>query len=144
MLIKSLLFEVCMNRFRNGRTFIVLLLFNKCAGQYPYAPTWGERGTSVISDYRHKMLVGSFDGMICGGPPRAIHNLRNFHDDVIKWKHFPRYWPFCAGNSPVTDDFRLQRLVTRSFDVIFHFRLNKRLSKQLVIWEAIALIMTSL
>ena len=24
------------------------------------------------------------------------------HDDVIKWKHFPRYWPFCVGNSPVT------------------------------------------
>ena len=37
------------------------------------------------------------------------------HDEVIKWNHFPRYWPFargihrsqvllaiCAGNSPVT------------------------------------------
>ena len=23
-----------------------------------------------------------------------------FHDDIIKWKHFPRYWPFFAGNSP--------------------------------------------
>ena len=25
------------------------------------------------------------------------------HDDVIKWKHFPRYWPFVRGNdrSPV-------------------------------------------
>ena len=29
-----------------------------------------------------------------------------FHDDVIKWKHFPRYWPFVrgiprsSGNSP--------------------------------------------
>ena len=20
--------------------------------------------------------------------------LKEFHDDVIKWKHFPRYWPF--------------------------------------------------
>ena len=20
------------------------------------------------------------------------------HDDVFKWKHFPRYWPLCAGN----------------------------------------------
>ena len=20
------------------------------------------------------------------------------HDDVIKWKHFPRYWPFVLGN----------------------------------------------
>ena len=24
------------------------------------------------------------------------------HCDVIKWKHFPRYWAICAGNSPVT------------------------------------------
>ena len=22
---------------------------------------------------------------------------RQFHDDVIKWKHFPRYWPFVRG-----------------------------------------------
>ena len=20
-----------------------------------------------------------------------------YHDDVIKWKHFPRYWPFVRG-----------------------------------------------
>ena len=27
----------------------------------------------------------------------------NTHDDVIKWKHFPRYWPFVRGiqRSPV-------------------------------------------
>ena len=24
------------------------------------------------------------------------------HDDVIKLKHFPRNWPFCAGNSSVS------------------------------------------
>ena len=115
------------------------------------------------------------------------------HDDVIKWKHFPRYWPFVRGiqwcydeahydvivmehdciclnvmskpkNMPVftlfdiercwdymmtssngnifrvTDplcgeftgpgEFPAQRPVTRSFDVFFHLRLNKRLSKQ--------------
>ena len=40
-------------------------------------------------------------------------------DDVIKWKHFPRYWPFVRG---------IHR--SRSFDVFFHLRLNKRLSKQ--------------
>ena len=52
------------------------------------------------------------------------------HDDVIKWKHFPRYWPFYAGNSPVHGEFPTQRPVTRSFDVFFDLRLNKRLSKQ--------------
>ena len=36
----------------------------------------------------------------------------------------------CAGNSPVTGEFPAQRAVTRSFDVFFDLRLNKRLSKQ--------------
>ena len=49
-------------------------------------------------------------------------------DDVIKWKHFARYWPF------VTDDFPSQRPVTRSFDVFFDLCLNKQLSKQSKRW----------
>ena len=36
----------------------------------------------------------------------------------------------CAGNSPVTGEFPAQRPVTRSFDVCFDLRLNKRLSKR--------------
>ena len=36
----------------------------------------------------------------------------------------------CAGNSPVPGEFPTQRPVTRSFDVFFGRRLNKRLSKQ--------------
>ena len=26
----------------------------------------------------------------------------HWHDDVIKWKHFPRYWPFVRGNHQPT------------------------------------------
>ena len=40
------------------------------------------------------------------------------HDDVIKWKHFPRYW----------------RPVTQSFDVFFDLRLDGRLSKHSCGW----------
>ena len=36
----------------------------------------------------------------------------------------------CVGNSPVTGGFPSRRPVTRSFDVFFDLRLNKRLSKQ--------------
>ena len=36
----------------------------------------------------------------------------------------------CAGNSPIPGEFPAQRSVTRSFDVFFDLRLNKRLSKQ--------------
>ena len=36
----------------------------------------------------------------------------------------------CAGNSPVTDEFRSQRPVTRSFDAFFDLLLSKQLGKQ--------------
>ena len=39
------------------------------------------------------------------------NNWARSHDDVIKWKHFPRYWAFV-------------------WDVSFDLRLNKWLSKQ--------------
>ena len=52
----------------------------------------------------------------------------------------------CEENPPITGEFPSQRPVTRSFDVLFDLRLNKRLSKieTPVIWDTIAPIMTSL
>ena len=50
------------------------------------------------------------------------------------WRHqmetFSPLLAICAGNSPVPGEFPTQRPVTRSFDVFFDLRLNKRLSKQ--------------
>ena len=40
----------------------------------------------------------------------------------------------CAGNSPVSGEFPAQRPVTRSFDVFFDLRPNKRLSKHCWGW----------
>ena len=40
----------------------------------------------------------------------------------------------CAGNSPVIGEFPTQRPVTRSFDVFFDLRLNKRLGQQSRRW----------
>ena len=68
----------------------------------------------------------------------AWHAYRIIHDDVIKWKHFPRHWPFVRGihrwpmNSPhkgqwrgVNDreagEFRLHRPLWRhSNDLTVH------------------------
>ena len=54
--------------------------------------------------------------------------------DVTWWRHqmktFCALLALCAGNSLVTGEFPSQRPVTRSFDVFFDLRLNKRLSKQ--------------
>ena len=50
------------------------------------------------------------------------------------WRHqmetFSALLAICAGNSPVPGEFPTQRPVTRSCDVFFDLRLNKRLSKQ--------------
>ena len=50
------------------------------------------------------------------------------------WRHqmetFSALLAICTGNSPVPGEFPAQRPVTRSFDVFFDPRLNKRLSKQ--------------
>ena len=40
----------------------------------------------------------------------------------------------CVGNSPVPGEFPAQRPVTRSFEVFFDLRPNKRLSKQSLGW----------
>ena len=55
-------------------------------------------------------------------------------DDVIKWKHFPRYWPFVQGIIPVTGEFPSQGPVTRRFNVFLDLRLKKRLSKPSRCW----------
>ena len=47
---------------------------------------------------------------------------------------YSAFLAICAGNLPVTGEFPSQRRVSRSFDVFFHLRLNKRLSKQLWGW----------
>ena len=51
----------------------------------------------------------------------------------IWWRHqmeaFSALLAICAGNSPGPGEFPAQRPVTRSFDVFFDLRLNKRLSK---------------
>ena len=55
------------------------------------------------------------------------------------WRHqmeiFSTLVALYVGNSPVTGDFPAQRPVTRSFDVFFDLRLNKRLSKQSRDWR---------
>ena len=43
-----------------------------------------------------------FLSVVCCARSHVSYSQR-YHDDVIKWKHFPRYWPFVRGihRSPV-------------------------------------------
>ena len=62
-----------------------------------------------------------------------------FHDGVIKWKHFSRYWPFVRGIQwkhfsrywPFVRGIHRSAVNSpRNLDVFFDLRLNKRVSKQ--------------
>ena len=64
------------------------------------------------------------------------NNKRQFdiyYKSLTWWRHqmetFSALLAIWAGNSPVTGEFPAQRPLTRSFDVFFDLRLNKRLSK---------------
>ena len=59
----------------------------------------------------------------------CLQEKYNIHDDVTRWKSFPRYGPF-VGEFTGPGEFPAQRPVTRSFDVFFYLHLNKWLSKQ--------------
>ena len=56
-------------------------------------------------------------------------DLLRFHDDVIKWKHFPHYWPFVRGihRSPVNSHTKASDAELWCF---FYLHLKKPLSKQ--------------
>ena len=72
--------------------------------------------------------------------------VSSYGTDIVLAQYTPSSWwrhqmetysallAICAGNSPVPGEFPTQRPVTRSFDVFFDLRLNKRLSKQLWSW----------
>ena len=61
---------------------------------------------------------------------RLVAPVLTFHDDVIKWKHFPRYWPFVRGihRSPLNFAHKGRWRGALMFHLIC--ALNKRLNKQ--------------
>ena len=52
---------------------------------------------------------------------------RLVHDDVIKWKHFPRYWPLVRG---IHRPRWIPRTKASDAELWCFLHLNKRLSKQ--------------
>ena len=56
------------------------------------------------------------------------------YDDVIKWKHFPRYWPYVRiiHQSSVNSPHKCQWC--GALMLFFYLRLNKRLSRQSCGW----------
>ena len=70
----------------------------------------------VLMPWRHEPPGYRYDHWLCKingslfSTRKEFSHLRLLHDDVIKWKHFPRYWPFVRGihRSPVTSPHKGQ------------------------------------
>ena len=81
--------------------------------------------------YHFLLLTGLFSN---NNDALCFFSSLTFSRSLIWWRHqmetFSALLALIAGNSPVTGEFPSQRPVTRSFDVFFDLRLNKRLSKQ--------------
>ena len=115
-------------RWKMGPDSNVILTFYFC---YRY-----HRRVQLVIVNTRVALIRCFKG-VCRAEIQYVPRTRGLrgclyahfpHDDVIRWKHYPRYWPFVQ--SPVTGEFPSQRPVTRNFDFFFDLLLNKRLSKQ--------------
>ena len=67
------------------------------------------------------------------------------HDDVIKWKHFPRYWPFVRGihRSPMNPPHKAQWRGASIFSLVSAWTVVQTIETP-AIWDTIALIMMSL
>ena len=78
---------------------------------------------TASNEYFVKMAIFAFQQTV------MVSDFQKQYHDVIKWKNF-----LCAGNSSVTDEFPEQRPVTRSFDVFFDLRTNKRWCKPSRCW----------
>ena len=67
------------------------------------------------------------------------------HDDVIKWKLFPGYWPFVRGihRRPVKSLTKASEAALLCFLRSASEQTAKQTVEMLVIWSAMVLIMTS-
>ena len=101
----------CTRQYRNSHTYIyiyiyIYILFTSCLHVcYLYSRPY-------IIDPRTVALWAARVSVMCTLLP---------HDDVIKWKHFPRYWPFVRGihRSPVNSPHKGQWRGALTFSLIW-------------------------
>ena len=101
---------------------LTYMLMSQIGGIFPYRP--------IFSLYHKSMYMGCKHVFISW----SIYSQEIYLGKTggTWWRHqmeaFLELLTLYEGNSPVTGEFPSQRPVTRSFDVFFDLRLNKRLS----------------
>ena len=74
---------------------------------------------------------------VCMGVKYSDLKCPDVHDDVFKWKHFPRYWPFVRGihrspvNSPHNGQWRVWALMFSLICTWINGWVNNRLAGDL-------------
>ena len=93
----------------------------------------------------HLWLLMTLGALQVQWRPRS-GTVQGTHDDVIKWKHFPRCWPFVWGihRSPVNSPQNGQWRGALMLSLICAWINGWVNTREAVIWVTIAPIMTSL
>ena len=112
----SIITEICCSDQIDNKTVLVQLM------------AWHRTGNKPSSE---PMLVKM---PYCINRPQRFVLTVTMHDDVIKWKHFPRHWPFVRGihRSPVNSPHKGRWRRALMFSLICAWK--KRLSKQWWDW----------
>ena len=97
---------------------------------------WNFTGISAVMPKRlsNFTAIRWFEHTISRLQDFARSYVKTSHRFMTWWRHqietFFAFLFICARNSSIHGEFPIQRPVTRSFDVFFDMRSNKRLSKQ--------------
>ena len=81
--------------------YIKFLIFQtgnlRCERQviHMYGNLWWHIACKTMCTISHEICRWLYSSLFCSGHDSVLPN--GSHDDVIKWKHFPRYWPFSRG-----------------------------------------------
>ena len=78
-------------------------------GQKAFSPAWGW----LLVSSSLQVQIPSISNRICARVFVVVKYMNEtlwYNDDVIQWKHFPRYWPFVRGihRSPVNSQHKGQ------------------------------------
>ena len=108
----------CQCIYRPTENFVVIGGTVSCRNDNLWCQQW--RQSCQIDD-----LLFSVGAMKAKSGPLVMPDLHlkgsvRWHDDVIKWKHFPRYWPFMWGihRWPVNSPHKGQWRVALMFSLI--------------------------
>ena len=96
---------------------------DRCAVCYGllYCITTVPESMRVVSRLQETRSVFIFQVIFANPIEWEKHLNPKMHDDVMKWKHFPRYWPYVRGihRSPVNSPHKGQWRGALMFSLIF-------------------------